>query len=215
MPWQVPAKQKWGMWFSRDTTPTFHIKRLRLTSSNFSQLMNDLLNSFVVFMQNKRVRMTCQNTALRHLPSIIPHLSSPDIFDPHELTDCSMLAKMDVLSFSDFLVRLMDHLGENISPRCRLNFIKDIVQTDYFLQASNRIKLLPKVLEKVVDELESIDFGRVASVATDRTKVASEDEGGTEDELHLLISQMFRTVLQTTISLINEKMPAVSKDFWK
>uniref|UniRef100_F1KQ52 Dedicator of cytokinesis protein 1 n=1 Tax=Ascaris suum TaxID=6253 RepID=F1KQ52_ASCSU len=190
--------------------------RLRLTSSSFSQLMNDLLNSFVVFMQNKRVRMTCQNTALKHLPSIIPHLSSPDVFDPHELTD--------------FLVRLMDHLGENISPRCRLNFIKDVVQTDYFLQASNRIKLLPKVLEKVVDELESIDFGRVASVATDRTKVvecisasadiifdilerlfsanASEDERGTEDELHILISQMFRTVLQTTISLINEKMPA-------
>ncbi|KHN79170.1 Dedicator of cytokinesis protein 1 [Toxocara canis] len=190
--------------------------RLRLTSSNFSQLMNDLLNSFVLFMQNKRVRMTCQNTALKYLPSIVPHLSSPDVFDPHELTD--------------FLVRLMDHLGDNISPRCRLNFIKDIVQTDYFLRASNRVKLLPKVLEKVVSELESIDFGRVTSVGADRAKViecvsasadivfeilerlfsanASEDERGTEEELHIVISKMFRTVLETTISLMKEKMPA-------
>ncbi|VDK48727.1 unnamed protein product [Anisakis simplex] len=190
--------------------------RLRLTSSNFTQLMDDVFNAFVLFMQNKRVRMTCQNTALKHLPSIIPHLSSPDIFDLNHLTD--------------FLVELMDHLGDNISPRCRLNFIKDIVQTDYFRRKSNRDKLLPKVLEKVVTELEGIDFRNVTSVGADRAKVlecvsasadiifdihetlfssslGSESECGTEEELQIVISMTFRTILQTTISLMNEKLP--------
>lgn len=44
-------------------------------------------------------------------------------------------------------MRLMDHLGENISSRCRLNFLKDIVQTEHFIQEENRKKLLPKVLQ--------------------------------------------------------------------
>lgn len=39
------------------------------------------------------------------------------------------------------------------------------------------------------------------------------EEKGTEEELYYIISRSFRTVLQTTVALINEKLPAVSAFF--
>lgn len=62
------------------------IYRLGMASTNFQFLINELLDSFVVFMQNKRVRMTCQNMALKHIPSIIPHLTYNDVYSSDDLT---------------------------------------------------------------------------------------------------------------------------------
>ncbi|VDN17843.1 unnamed protein product [Gongylonema pulchrum] len=134
--------------------------RLGLTSNNFRHLISLLLESFVTFMQNKRVRMTCQNMALKHIPAIIPHLTYCCVYDSEDLTD--------------FLVRLMDHLGENISSRCRLNFFRDVVQTEHFIEEENRKKLLPKIVEKVVEELENSNFVYLhdfAAPSLDRSKI--------------------------------------------
>ncbi|VDO39555.1 unnamed protein product, partial [Onchocerca flexuosa] len=190
--------------------------RLGMTSNNFQILINELLEAFIVFMQNKRVRMTCQNMALKHIPAIIPHLTYYDIYNSVDLTN--------------FLVRLMDNLGENISSRCRLNFLKNIVQTEHFIQEENRKKLLPKVIEKVVEELETFDFVHLQDVVCDHFKMeecisAGADimfyiierlfcsmdpvhEQGTEEELYLIVWKSFRTIVQTTIFLINAKYSA-------
>ncbi|VIO86685.1 Uncharacterized protein BM_BM1916 [Brugia malayi] len=190
--------------------------RLGMMSNNFQLLISELLEAFIVFMQNKRVRMTCQNMALKHIPAVIPHLAYYGVYNNSDLTD--------------FLARLMDHLGENISSRCRLNFLKDIVQTDYFIQEINRKKLLPKVIEKVVEELETSDFVHLQDVVCDQSKMeecisASADimfyiierlfcstdpihEQGSEDELYLIVWKSFRTIIQTTIVLINAKYSA-------
>ncbi|VDN04465.1 unnamed protein product [Thelazia callipaeda] len=190
--------------------------RLGITSNNFRHLIDELLEAFVTFMQNKRVRMTCQNMALKHIPAIIPHLIFCGVYDSDSLTN--------------FLVKLMDHLGENISSRCRLNFLKDIVQTEHFIEEENRKKLLPKIIEKVVEELETSDFLHLQDVASDYSKVeecisASADimfhiierlfcsaesiyEQGSEEELFLIVSKSFRTIVQTTIVLITAKYSA-------
>uniref|UniRef100_A0A8R1XZ83 C2 DOCK-type domain-containing protein n=1 Tax=Onchocerca volvulus TaxID=6282 RepID=A0A8R1XZ83_ONCVO len=202
--------------------------RLGIASNNFQILISELLEAFVVFMQNKRVRMTCQNMALKHIPAIIPHLTYYDVYNSVDLTN--------------FLVRLMDNLGENISSRCRLNFLKNIVQTEHFIQEENRKKLLPKVsvsstgslsqriIEKVVEELETFDFVHLQDVVCDQSKMeecssASADimfyiierlfcsmdpahEQGTEEELYLIVWKSFRTIVQTTIFLINAKYSA-------
>ncbi|EJW84950.1 hypothetical protein WUBG_04139, partial [Wuchereria bancrofti] len=190
--------------------------RLGMMSNNFQLLISELLEAFIVFMQNKRVRMTCQNMALKHIPAVIPHLAYYGVYNNNDLTD--------------FLARLMDHLGENISSRCRLNFLKDIVQTDYFIQEVNRKKLLPKVIEKVVEELETSDFVHLQDVVCDQSKMeecistsadimfyiierlfCSRDlihEQGSEDELYLIVWKSFRTIIQTTIVLINAKYSA-------
>ncbi|EFO26456.1 hypothetical protein LOAG_02027 [Loa loa] len=190
--------------------------RLGMASSNFQLLINELLEAFVVFMQNKRVRMTCQNMALKHIPAIIPHLTYYNVYNSDDLTN--------------FLVRLMDHLGENISSRCRLNFLKDVVQTEHFILEENRKKLLPKIIEKVVEELETSDFVHLQDVACDLSKMeecistsadimfyiierlfCSTDpvyEQGSEEELYLVVWKSFRTIVQTTIVLINAKYSA-------
>ncbi|KAL3982148.1 C2 domain in Dock180 and Zizimin proteins family protein [Acanthocheilonema viteae] len=190
--------------------------RLGMASNNFQLLINELLEAFVVFMQNKRVRMTCQNMALKHIPAIIPHLTYYDVYNSDDLTN--------------FLIRLMDHLGENISSRCRLNFLKDVVQTEHFIQEENRKKLLPKIIEKVVEELETSDFVHLQDVVCDQSKMeecisASADimfyiierlfcctnaahEQGSEEELYFIVWKSFRTIVQTTIILINAKYSA-------
>uniref|UniRef100_A0A0N5AJX3 Dedicator of cytokinesis protein 1 n=1 Tax=Syphacia muris TaxID=451379 RepID=A0A0N5AJX3_9BILA len=192
--------------------------RLRGNSANFENLICNLFNAFVSLMQSDKDSVTtCQNMALKHLPAIIPHLSAPGVFDQEKL--------------NTFIVQLFDNLGKNISSRCKLNFIKDVVNTNYFLNGNNREKLLPKILESVIDELEKIDFYRTRDSYLDRNKViecvnASADiifdileqlfpsttalgineERGTEFELYFLISTTLRTVFQTTIKLINEKI---------
>ncbi|KAM3726298.1 Dedicator of cytokinesis protein [Dirofilaria immitis] len=190
--------------------------RLGMASNNFQILINELLEAFVIFMQNKRVRMTCQNMALKHIPAIIPHLTYYGVYNNNDLTD--------------FLARLMDRLGENISSRCRLNFFKDIVQTEHFIQEENRKKLLPKIIEKVVEELETSDFVHLQDVVCDQSKMeecisASADimfyiierlfcstdvvhEQGSEEELYLIVWKSFRTIVQTTIFLMNAKYSA-------
>ncbi|VDK81631.1 unnamed protein product [Litomosoides sigmodontis] len=190
--------------------------RLGLASNNFQLLIHDLLEAFVIFMQNKRVRMTCQNMALKHIPAIIPHLTYYNVYNSDDLTN--------------FLVRLMDHLGENISSRCRLNFLKDVVQTEHFIQEENRKKLLPKIIEKVVEELETSDFVHLQDIVCDQSKMeecistsadimfyiierlfCSTDavhEQGSEEELYLIVWKSFRTIVQTTIILINAKYSA-------
>lgn len=57
-----------------------------VTQADFHQLMAEFLNAVILFLRNKRVRMTCQNTALKYLPTIFPHVCSPDIYSPQELT---------------------------------------------------------------------------------------------------------------------------------
>uniref|UniRef100_A0A0R3S2B9 C2 DOCK-type domain-containing protein n=1 Tax=Elaeophora elaphi TaxID=1147741 RepID=A0A0R3S2B9_9BILA len=190
--------------------------RLGMASNNFQFLIDELLEAFVVFMQNKRVRMTCQNMALKHIPAIIPHLTYYDVYNSDDLTN--------------FLVRLMDHLGENISSRCRLNFLKDVVQTEHFIQEENRKKLLPKIIEKVVEELETSGSVHLQDVVCDQIKMdecisASADimfyiierlfcstdavhGQGSEEELYLIVWKSFRTIVQTTIVLINAKYSA-------
>lgn len=59
---------------------------LGLSSNSFRFLIKDLLDAFVAFMQNKRVRMTCQNMALKHLPAVIPHLTYHSVYDSADLT---------------------------------------------------------------------------------------------------------------------------------
>lgn len=118
----------------------------------------ELLAAFVDLMENKNVLMTCQNTALKHLPTIIPHLSIPGVFDVekltygllHKLVNMNLfrilLWKISVkICFSDFLVQLLINPGANISARYRLNFVRDVVNSDIFFNSSSRENLLPKV----------------------------------------------------------------------
>ncbi|VDN58740.1 unnamed protein product [Dracunculus medinensis] len=184
--------------------------RLGVTQADFHQLMAEFLNAVILFLRNKRVRMTCQNTALKYLPTIFPHVCSPDIYSPQELTA--------------FLVNILDHINGSISPRYRLNFIREIIQSNLFLEGHNRCHLLPKVLDKVLEELDdivsqtpNIDRHKIEDCVVtcadiifdifDRLfRTNSQFENGSEDELCLIISKVFRSIVQTSIYLINEKI---------
>ncbi|MCP9266015.1 Dedicator of cytokinesis protein 1 [Dirofilaria immitis] len=161
--------------------------RLGMASNNFQILINELLEAFVIFMQNKRVRMTCQNMALKHIPAIIPHLTYYGVYNNNDLTYSANGA-----------------LHPGGKPK--------------------------KAVAEVVEELETSDFVHLQDVVCDQSKMeecisASADimfyiierlfcstdvvhEQGSEEELYLIVWKSFRTIVQTTIFLMNAKYSA-------
>uniref|UniRef100_A0A914WPM6 DOCKER domain-containing protein n=1 Tax=Plectus sambesii TaxID=2011161 RepID=A0A914WPM6_9BILA len=166
------------------------------TQPNFTEMLRELLDALVQLMQSKSARMTCQNTALKHLPQTVPHLML--VFDRTELTH--------------FLMEVIENLGPNIVARQRLSFLRDLIKTELFVDDDCRRMLLPKIIGHVVEHIEK-DSSRdealqlCADILSDILEClfGRETPIGNEDDLRLLTSLCLRPLLQTVISQVAER----------
>ncbi|PAV78937.1 hypothetical protein WR25_21931 [Diploscapter pachys] len=93
-----------------NTDPTF--------TALFSAQLGSVLRSLVSLMSESRERMNVQNTALRHMPTIID-----PIYKSHSL---------DVDRLCNFILDVLGNFGENIVARERLSFISQLIGTELF-----------------------------------------------------------------------------------
>ncbi|TKR68327.1 hypothetical protein L596_024323 [Steinernema carpocapsae] len=180
-------------------------RRMHSSCGNFRDLIERFKIALEGMMQGDRGRMTCQNVALKFLPTIIPELIQPGILEPYEVTV--------------FIISIMDKFGINIVPRHRLEFIEKVVDTDLFLLPECREILLSKVLEKVLQHLEPERMAerteyaeRIQSCSNILMNIletlANMNLSSTQledSDFTFVFNKCFRPLVQTCIHLLHER----------
>ncbi|CAJ0564276.1 unnamed protein product, partial [Mesorhabditis spiculigera] len=159
----------------------------------FSEMVDAMLGSFVLLMSEEGERMPMQNTALRHLPSAIPHLAQ--VFDSTLLTHR--------------VVHIINAFGPKIVEQERLQFIGKIVESDLFLDTNSRSKLFKVCIAQLLswldhEEIESretaksaIAAGRILGTMLDRLWPLTGFQEGYADELALILEYCSRPLIRS------------------
>lgn len=104
---------------------------------NFESKLDKLLESLALLMQGElNQRVTCQNAALKYLPSIITPLIEYGIYSP--------------IWLSKYIINVMEKLSKQILICYKLNFLSDVINTDLFACKDCRKILLPKFLKELL-----------------------------------------------------------------
>ncbi|KAE9421890.1 hypothetical protein Angca_005553, partial [Angiostrongylus cantonensis] len=108
--------------------------------SSFRSHLDGVLDSLVHLMGEARERMTVQNTALKHLSTIVAPICASGSYEPPEL--CK------------FFVRVINAFGKNIVARERLGLVSQLIDTQLFELHSCRLILLPHCIDLILVQLD-------------------------------------------------------------
>uniref|UniRef100_A0A1I7XV93 SH3 domain-containing protein n=1 Tax=Heterorhabditis bacteriophora TaxID=37862 RepID=A0A1I7XV93_HETBA len=169
-----------------------------LFSTKFRDNLESVLESLIGLMGESRERMAVQNTALKHLPSIIDPISLSGAYEPTNL--CK------------FLIRVIHGFGKNIVARERLGFVAHLIETHLFEIPACRSLLLPRCLDLVLvhldpdccEEKEFVEranecvsiMGNLVERLFPSVISPPTSSYGTDEELNLIINIMYRSIVQ-------------------
>ncbi|CAI4229531.1 unnamed protein product [Auanema sp. JU1783] len=165
--------------------------------------LESVLSSIVGLMSEARERMAIQNTALKHLPSIINPILGSGAYEPVEL--CNVL------------LRVLNGFGKNIVARERLGFVSQLIDTQLFEHFACRQILLPNCISLLLTHLESDSdvreyperalecvqiisnlIERLFPLTTPRDSIGAL---GTDDELNLVLENLYRPVVRAMVQV--------------
>uniref|UniRef100_A0A915E011 Neurofibromin n=1 Tax=Ditylenchus dipsaci TaxID=166011 RepID=A0A915E011_9BILA len=179
-------------------------------SSGLVSPLDQLLNALSQLMQTENRRMTCQNAALKYLPSILPSLLHYHLYP--------------AIHLAGYISQLVIHFSAQIVPRQKLVFLQEIVQTEIFACLNSRQLLLPLFLnqlllflpppENTADSLELAHLAaKVLTEIIERLFPYSQSQTvfqrGTSEELKLILFHCFRPTNQTVVFLFNCGLPSI------
>ncbi|VDM56203.1 unnamed protein product [Angiostrongylus costaricensis] len=155
-----------------------------------------VLDSLVHLMGEARERMTVQNTALKHLSTIVVPICASGSFEPPEL--CK------------FFVRVINAFGKNIVARERLGLVSQLIDTQLFELHSCRLILLPHCIDLILvqldpdtsDEREFPDRAvECASIISNLVERLFPAKYGTDEELNLIINATYRPLVFAMVNV--------------
>ncbi|KAJ1370300.1 Dedicator of cytokinesis protein 1 [Parelaphostrongylus tenuis] len=164
---------------------------------SFRSHLDSVLDSLVQLMGEDRERMIVQNTALKHLSSIVDPICSSGSYEPAEL--CK------------FFVRVVNGFGKNIVARERLGLVSQLIDTPLFELDSCRSILLPRCIDLLLQQLDpdtseerefpdrAMECAAIISNLLERLFPAKQN--GTDEELNLIINSTYRPLVRAMVDI--------------
>uniref|UniRef100_A0A158P616 C2 DOCK-type domain-containing protein n=1 Tax=Angiostrongylus cantonensis TaxID=6313 RepID=A0A158P616_ANGCA len=164
--------------------------------SSFRSHLDGVLDSLVHLMGEARERMTVQNTALKHLSTIVAPICASGSYEPPEL--CK------------FFVRVINAFGKNIVARERLGLVSQLIDTQLFELHSCRLILLPHCIDLILVQLDpdtnderefpdrAVECAAIISNLLERLFPAKH---GTDEELNFIINATYRPLVFAMVNI--------------